>query len=136
MAVAKHSSSAPMMPNHIADPAIGAPYSDCIWNVSHKKAPGAISAIALTVRPVKPSVALVVEDLSPPPGFEFAEDMLLMELPPSTGHATTTKCVRQLRKTLIIAIIEQTYACSRPTAPVAIYAPKEVLATRSIPDHA
>src|SRR5207244_10000048 len=36
-------------------------------NVSHKKAPGAISAIALIVRPPRPSVGLVV-------GFSF-DDM-------------------------------------------------------------
>jgi hypothetical protein len=45
------------MPNHMALPAIGAPYSAWIWNVSHKNAPGAIRAIALMVSPVKPSVA-------------------------------------------------------------------------------
>jgi hypothetical protein len=48
------------MPNHMALPATGAPYSDCIWNVSHKNAPGAMSAIALIVSPVSPSVAFVV----------------------------------------------------------------------------
>ena len=49
----------------MAQPAIGAPYSDCSWNVSHRKAPGAISAMALMVRPVRPSVALLVEDEPP-----------------------------------------------------------------------
>jgi hypothetical protein len=33
--------------------------------VSHKKAPGAMSAMALMVSPVRPSVALLVE--APPP---------------------------------------------------------------------
>src|SRR5579872_2407179 len=51
----------------MAQPAIGAPYRDCSWNVSHKNAPGAISAMALIVRPVKPSVALLVEDEPPDP---------------------------------------------------------------------
>jgi hypothetical protein len=35
--------------------------------VSQRKAPGAINAIALTVKPVKPSVALVVEGEPPDP---------------------------------------------------------------------
>src|SRR5690349_15485562 len=48
-----------MMPNHIEMPAIGLPYADCSENVSHRKAPGAISAMALDVKPVRPSVALV-----------------------------------------------------------------------------
>src|SRR5512142_1931766 len=56
MAVARQRASARMMPNHMAEPAIGAPYSDCIWKVSQRKAPGAMSAMALMVRPVKPSV--------------------------------------------------------------------------------
>ena len=38
---------------------MGAPYRDCIWKVSQRKAPGAISAIAFIVRPVRPSVPLV-----------------------------------------------------------------------------
>ena len=54
------------MPNYIPAPASGAPYSDCIWKVSQRKAPGAMSAMALTVNPVKPRVALLVEDLPPP----------------------------------------------------------------------
>jgi len=49
----------------MAQPASGAPYSDCSWNVSQRNAPGAISAIALIVRPVRPSVALVVEGEPP-----------------------------------------------------------------------
>src|SRR5215831_5433316 len=57
MAVAKQSSSAAKIPNHIAEPAIGAPYSDWIWYVSQRNAPGAMSAIALIVSPVRPSVA-------------------------------------------------------------------------------
>lgn len=51
----------------MAQPAIGAPYSACSWKVSQRKAPGAISAIALIVSPVKPRVALEVEGLPPPP---------------------------------------------------------------------
>ena len=47
------------MPNHMAQPAMGAPYRDCIWKVNHRKAPGAIRAIAFIVRPVRPSVPLV-----------------------------------------------------------------------------
>jgi hypothetical protein len=60
MAVAKHRTSANTMPNHIAQPAIGAPYNDWIWKVSQRKAPGAISAMALMVSPVRPRVGLVV----------------------------------------------------------------------------
>lgn len=51
----------------MAQPARGAPYSDCSWKVSHRNAPGAISAMALIVKPVKPSVALLVEDEPPDP---------------------------------------------------------------------
>src|ERR1700744_1215573 len=57
MAVAKQRRSAATIPNHMALPAMGAPYSAWIWNVSHKNAPGAMSAMAFTVRPVRPSVA-------------------------------------------------------------------------------
>src|SRR5512142_2223257 len=56
MAVARHRASASRIPNHMAEPAMGAPYRDCIWKVSQRKAPGAISAMALMVRPVRPSV--------------------------------------------------------------------------------
>src|ERR1022692_5078023 len=48
------------MPNHMAHPAIGAPESACSWKVSQRKAPGAIRAIALTVKPVRPSVGFIV----------------------------------------------------------------------------
>src|ERR1700694_3020492 len=37
-------------------PAIGAPYSAWIWKVSQRNAPGAISAMAFIVSPVRPSV--------------------------------------------------------------------------------
>lgn len=57
----------------MAQPAKGAPYSDCSWNVSHRKAPGAISAMALMVRPVKPSVALLVEEEPPDPDVTFVD---------------------------------------------------------------
>src|SRR5581483_377105 len=55
----------------MAQPASGAPYSDCSCRVSHRNAPGAIGAIALMVRPVKPSVALLVEDLFVVPDVLF-----------------------------------------------------------------
>ena len=87
------------MPNHMAHPAMGAPYSDCIWNVSHKNAPGAISAIAFTVRPVSPNVALEVEDLSPLPEFVFAEDMVVIRLPTSTDCATHGTGASEVRQT-------------------------------------
>src|SRR5579862_8693119 len=47
------------MPNHIDMPAEGAPYNDCIAYVSQRNAPGAISAMALDVSPVRPSVGRV-----------------------------------------------------------------------------
>jgi hypothetical protein len=47
------------IPNQIAQPATGAPYCDCSTNVSHKNAPGAISAIAFIVSPVSPSVFFI-----------------------------------------------------------------------------
>src|SRR5262245_30563032 len=46
--------------------AIGAPYALCIKKVNHRNAPGAISAMALIVRPPKPNVGLVV-------GFSFVD---------------------------------------------------------------
>ena len=60
MAVAKHSASAARMPNHIAEPAIGAPVWAWRANVSHRNAPGAIRAIAFTVRPVRPNVFFIL----------------------------------------------------------------------------
>jgi hypothetical protein len=39
------------------DAAMGAPYTDWIKKVSHRKAPGAIKAIAFMVSPVRPRVA-------------------------------------------------------------------------------
>ena len=60
MAVARQSSVASNMPIHIAEPADGAPYADCSSNVSHKNAPGAISAMALLVSPVRPNVGFIV----------------------------------------------------------------------------
>src|SRR5262245_50374334 len=47
------------MPNHIPWAAIGAPYALWMKNVSHKNAPGAMSAMAFEVNPVRPSVALL-----------------------------------------------------------------------------
>jgi hypothetical protein len=47
---------------------MGAPYSDWIWKVSHRKAPGAISAMAFEVKPVKPRVALEVAGCDAPAG--------------------------------------------------------------------
>jgi hypothetical protein len=52
----------------MAMPAVGLPYSDCSCNVSHRKAPGAISAMALMVNPVNPSVAREVVGFAPPDG--------------------------------------------------------------------
>src|ERR1700736_4206869 len=48
------------MPNNIAMPAIGAPYNAWIWNVSQRKAPGAISAMALIVSPVNPRLPVLL----------------------------------------------------------------------------
>jgi hypothetical protein len=47
---------------------MGAPYALWMKKVSHRNAPGAISAIAFEVKPVRPSVALVV-------GFSWFDDM-------------------------------------------------------------
>src|ERR671934_219763 len=60
MAVAKQSARAARMPNHMLMPAKGAPVSDCGANVSHRKAPGAISAMAFIVRPVRPRVGFIL----------------------------------------------------------------------------
>jgi hypothetical protein len=57
--VAKQRIVAINIPSHIAEPADGAPYADCSANVSHKNAPGAISAMAFDVRPVRPSVGFI-----------------------------------------------------------------------------
>ncbi len=46
------------MPVHIAGPV--APVVAWIAKVSHRKAPGAISAMAFIVRPVKPNVACIL----------------------------------------------------------------------------
>src|SRR5580698_5913821 len=56
MAVARHRKTAARMPNHMPCAASGAPYEAWMKNVSHRNAPGAISAIAFEVRPVNPSV--------------------------------------------------------------------------------
>ena len=50
------------MPIHMAGAVEGWPATPVVaWmkNVSHRKAPGAISAIALLVSPVRPSVACI-----------------------------------------------------------------------------
>src|SRR5271170_5316165 len=67
------------MPIHMAAPAEGAPYPDCSENVSHRNAPGAISAMALLVSPVKPRVAFIVPgpEGSEEPGVSAATDTLL-----------------------------------------------------------
>src|ERR1700733_9428247 len=52
------------MPNHIPEPAIGAPYWHCCAKVSHIKAPGAIYAIAFIVRPVRPNVGFIFAPVS------------------------------------------------------------------------
>src|ERR1700675_3177890 len=64
MAVARHSTSAARIPNHMPDAATGAPYEAWMKNVSQRNAPGAISAMAFTVRPVNPRVARVVAGFS------------------------------------------------------------------------
>src|SRR5438132_3250569 len=56
MAVARQRRTAAKMPNHMPCAAIGWPYADWMKKVSHRNAPGAISAIALTVNPVRPRV--------------------------------------------------------------------------------
>src|SRR5713101_6739814 len=66
MAVARHSTSAARIPNHMPQAATGAPYEAWMKNVSQRNAPGAISAMAFTVRPVNPRVARVVG------GFSFS----------------------------------------------------------------
>src|SRR5579864_4808635 len=66
MAVARHSTRAARIPNHIPDAATGAPYEAWMKNVSQRNAPGAISAMAFTVRPVNPRVARLVA------GFSFS----------------------------------------------------------------
>src|SRR5438309_7371925 len=66
MAVARHSTSAARIPNHIPEAATGAPYEAWMKNVSQRNAPGAISAMAFTVRPVNPRVARLVA------GFSFS----------------------------------------------------------------
>src|SRR5947209_2075404 len=49
-----------MMPSHIDMPAAGAPVRTCGPKVSQRNAPGAMSAIALLVNPVRPRVGLSV----------------------------------------------------------------------------
>ena len=52
--------SASTMPAHMSlatELPSGAVAAACSWYVIHRNAPGAISAIALTVTPVRPSVA-------------------------------------------------------------------------------
>ena len=46
------------MPTHIAGPV--APVAAWMKNVSQRKAPGAISAIAFIVRPVRPNVGFIL----------------------------------------------------------------------------
>src|SRR5262249_16777892 len=83
------------MPNHMLCPAIGAPYSDCIPKVSQRKAPGAISAIALIVNPVRPRVVFFCS----PPEFSAATSSFLKRQPlrstPLPAHpyrTTRTSC--------------------------------------------
>src|SRR5215472_13515184 len=56
IAVARQRTTAARMPNHIPWAASGAPYAAWMKNVSQRNAPGAISAIAFDVSPVRPSV--------------------------------------------------------------------------------
>jgi hypothetical protein len=55
--VARHSKRATTIPIHIAGDV--APVPPWIANVSQRKAPGAMSAIAFIVRPVKPRVGFI-----------------------------------------------------------------------------
>src|ERR1035441_10778451 len=57
MAVARHNKVANRMPIHIEGAV--APAAACPAKVSHRKAPGALSAIAFIVRPVKPTVDFI-----------------------------------------------------------------------------
>src|SRR5438105_3526160 len=60
------------MPNHMAMPAPGAPVRTWGPNVSHRNAPGAMRAMALDVRPVRPRVGLVAVPLLLPPPEDSA----------------------------------------------------------------
>ncbi len=57
--------------------------------------------MALEVRPVRPSVAFEVDDFSRPPDDEVDADILLMQRPLSSGHASSEKTVHHFRKSLI-----------------------------------
>src|SRR5579862_4648479 len=74
------------MPIHIAGPVT--PVDACTKNVSHKKAPGAIRAIAFIVRPVRPSVACI----SPVVFFSaICDDLLHGSSVPSRGHRSVVE---------------------------------------------
>src|ERR1700693_3968100 len=62
MAVARHNKVANTMPIHIEGAV--APAAACPAKVSHRNAPGAISAIAFIVRPVSPTVGFISAELS------------------------------------------------------------------------
>src|ERR1017187_5656642 len=62
MAVARHNKVANRMPIHIEGAV--APAAACPAKVSHRNAPGAISAIAFIVRPVKPTVDFISTEFS------------------------------------------------------------------------
>src|SRR5208282_1077792 len=62
MAVARHNKVANRMPIHIEGAV--APAAACPAKVSQRKAPGAISAIAFIVRPVKPTVDFISAEFS------------------------------------------------------------------------
>src|ERR1019366_1481289 len=62
MAVARHNKVANRMPIHIEGAV--APAAACPAKVSHRKAPGDISAIAFIVRPVKPTVDFISTEFS------------------------------------------------------------------------
>src|SRR6185437_14597667 len=59
------------MPNHMDMPAPGAPVRTCGPKVSHRNAPGAMSAMALLVSPVRPSVGRVVGGVDSGTDFSF-----------------------------------------------------------------
>src|SRR5208283_4476836 len=62
MAVARHNKVANRMPIHIEGAV--APAAACPAKVSHRNAPGAMSAIAFIVRPVRPKVFFISVVLS------------------------------------------------------------------------
>src|SRR5690349_7718755 len=77
------------MPTHMDMPAPGAPVSTCGPNVSHRNAPGAISAMALLVSPVRPSVGLVPDPVVPAVGGWAA--IATLSFRPASGAAMSAR---------------------------------------------